>query len=110
MKALSLTVDGEQGYLFEATHHPDVIAFVPAASFSFDQVNGEGFDQAAYLNSGWAAKNARFNLSETSEHAFPVLDGPMLSAEDRRVVLFLQRLRHAYSVELTEFSETGISD
>jgi hypothetical protein len=100
MNALSLTIDREQGFLFEATHHRDVIVFVPAAVFSdcYDEI--AGFDPGAYVHSGWAAKNARFNSSETSDYAFPVLDCPALRADERRVVLFLQRLRHAYAIEL----------
>lgn len=100
MKALSLIIDGEHGYLFETTHHTDCIAFVPAVAVSSDRPGAIGLDQAAYLNSGWAAKNARFNLGETSKHAFPVLDHPLLDADERRVAQFLQRLRHAYSVEV----------
>ena len=100
MKALSLTVDGELGYLLEAAHHRDFITFVPATTVSRDQADGLGFDQAAYLNSGWAAKNARFNLGETSRHAFPLLGHPLLNADERRVTQFLQRLSHAYSVKL----------
>jgi len=100
MKALSLTVDGELGYLFEAAHHRDFITFVPAATVSSDRADRIGFDQAAYLTSGWAAKNARFNLGETSKHAFPVLDHPLLNADERRVTQFLQRLGHAYAVKL----------
>lgn len=100
MNAVSLTVDGELGFLFEAEHHRDFIAFVPSATVSSDQADGIGFDQAAYLRSGWAAKNARFNSGETSKHAFPVLGHPLLNPEERRVTQYLQRLRHAYAVEL----------
>jgi len=100
MNALSLTIDGEPGYLFEATHHREIIVFVPATVLSECYEDIAGFDPGAYVHSGWAAKNARFNSSETSEYAFPVLDCPVLRADERRVAHFLQRLRHAYAVEL----------
>jgi hypothetical protein len=100
MNALSLSIDGEPGYLFEATHHRDDIVFVPAAVLSECYEGVAEFDPGAYVRSGWAAKNARFNSGETSEYAFPVLDCPILRADERRVALFLQRLRHAYAVEL----------
>ena len=100
MKALSLTVDGERGYLFEATDNQDTIAFVPQGVLSDWQHAEDGFDPAGYLVSGWAAKNARFNSGETGKHAFPVIDHPVNNADEHRVTVFLQRLRHAYSVEL----------
>ena len=100
MNALCLTVGGELGHLFEATHGSDAVVFVPEAVFPNDRGNGDGFDQLAYMTSGWAAKNARFNSIEGSKHAFPALNRPVGSADEPRVALFLQRLRHAYAVEL----------
>ena len=100
MKALSLTIDGEFGHLFEATHGSDAVVFVPETVFPDTRGNGDGFDQLAYMTSGWATKNARFNSIEGSKHAFPALNRPVVNADEPRVELFLQRLRHAYSVEL----------
>lgn len=100
MNALSLTIDGERGHLFEAAHASDAVVFVPETVFKNSRDGGNGFDQAAYMTSGWAAKNARFNSSESSKHAFPALNRPVTSADESCVELFLQRLRHAYSVEL----------
>ena len=100
MNALALTIDGERGHLFETTHCSNAVVFVPEAVFTNIRDKGDGFDQSAYMTSGWAAKNARFNSSESSKHAFPALDRPVGSADEPSVELFLQRLRHAYSVEL----------
>jgi hypothetical protein len=100
MNALALTIDGERGHLFETTHSSDAVVFVPEAVFPNTRYKGDGFDQSAYMTSGWAAKNARFNSSESSKHAFPALNRPVGNADEPRVELFLQRLRHAYTVEL----------
>lgn len=100
MHAASLSIDGEPGYLFEAMHCPDVVVFVPAAVLSDRYDDVAECDMATYITSGWATRNARFNSGDTSDFAFPVLDGPMLRADDHRVALFLRRLRHAYTVEL----------
>jgi hypothetical protein len=100
MKALALTVDGERGYLFEASRDLNVIAFVPEETLSDDRTDELGLDEAAYLLSGWAARNARFNSGVLSKHTFPALNHPVLRADERGVTLFLQRLRHAYTVNL----------
>jgi len=100
MNALFLTIDGERGHLFETTHSSDAVLFVPEAVFTNTRYEGYGFDQSAYMASGWAAKNARFSSNGSSQHAFPDLDHPVCGADEPRVELFLQRLRHAYSVEL----------
>ena len=101
---MALTVDGELGHLFEAAQGMNTVAFVP------DEVipdTEDGYDQAAYFNSGWAAKNARFNSGETAKYAFPIIFHPVFSANERGVPIFLQRLRHAYSVELGKGIKEG---
>jgi len=100
MNALALTINGERGYLFRTTHGRDIIAFVPEAHLSVEWGNEMEFDQATYLSSGWAAKNARFNIGEASKYTFPLLDYPVLHAEENGVASFLQRIRHAYVAAL----------
>ena len=81
MNALSLTIEGERGHLFETTHCSNAVVFVPEAVFTNTRDKGDGIDQTAYMTSGWAAKNARFNSSESSKYAFPALNPPVGCAD-----------------------------
>jgi hypothetical protein len=97
MQPVSLTIDGELGFVFEGKI-PETVVFVP-----LDLVSQAGsswiIDHTGFYVSGWSEKNMRFSTAcEDCDRVFPDETRPVTDQHDQRLVALLDRLKNVYGV------------